>query len=41
MLCSAFDLGWVDEPDGALVQLPGSAEDGSAVPPAPMEVGLP
>lgn len=32
MLCSAYDAGWVDEPDGVLLELPEDAEVGDAVP---------
>jgi translation initiation factor 5B len=38
MLCSAYDIGWVSEPDGVLVQLPGSFKPGRACPDDPPEV---
>ena len=38
MLCSAFDLGWVDEADGVLVELPAHAALGDECPSTPMEV---
>lgn len=39
MLCSAFDLGWLDEPDGVLVELPDSMQPGEEIPSSPVEVG--
>ena len=37
MLCSAYDVGWAEEADGVLLQLPGGCEPGELVPAAPME----
>lgn len=38
MLCSAFDLGWEDIPDGVLVELPDTVEAGQGLTTSPVEV---
>ena len=38
MLCSAYDVGWLDKPDEQLLILPELAEPGQPVPAEPMEV---
>ncbi|KAK9830542.1 hypothetical protein WJX72_012372 [[Myrmecia] bisecta] len=35
MLCSAFETGWADEPDGVLIEMPEDAQAGEDVPPVP------
>jgi hypothetical protein len=38
MLCSAYDIGWVPEPDGVLAELPDDADVGEECPEEPPEV---
>ena len=38
MLCSAFDLGWLDLPDGVFVELPDHIDEGETVGSTPIEV---
>ena len=38
MLCSAHDIGWSDEADGILVEMPSSAEPGDPCPADPPKV---
>lgn len=38
MLCSAYDVGWVDQPDGVLIQLPDSFQPGNPYPTKPPNV---
>ena len=38
MLCSAFDLGWLQEPDGVLIELPESVNKGAEISSQAVEV---
>lgn len=38
MLCSAFDVGWSEEPDGVLIELPSSISEGDKISSQPVEV---
>lgn len=40
MLCSAHDIGWSDEADGVLFEMPGSAEPGDPCPADPPKVNM-